>query len=112
MSKVFKNQMNYPVFFDTKNSLTLFSLRENFKFISKLYSKKNLPKVLMFTGNTLVNLHSYRYVTAMMREPLRSSPLPLQPGRPLIVFYCGGKKVLIHFGGGIFVRNIAIFERM
>ena len=57
--------MNYPVFFDTKNSLTLFSLRENFKFISQLYSKKNLPKVLMFTGNkgsgksTLINHFLY-----------------------------------------------------
>ena len=43
--------MNYPVFFDSKNSLNLFGLKENFEFISKLYSKKNLPKVLMFTGN-------------------------------------------------------------
>ena len=43
--------MNYPVFFDSKNSLSLFGLKENFEFISKLYSKKNLPKVLMFTGN-------------------------------------------------------------
>jgi len=65
MSKVFKYQMNYPVFFDTKKSLTLFSLKENFKFISELYSKKNLPKVLMFTGNkgsgksTLINHFLY-----------------------------------------------------
>ena len=65
MSKVFKHQMNYPIFFNTRNSLTLFSLRENFKFISKLYSKKNLPKVLMFTGNkgsgksTLINHFLY-----------------------------------------------------
>ena len=65
MSKVFKDQMNYPVFFDTKNSLTLFSLREDFKFLSQLYLKKNLPKVLMFTGNkgsgksTLINHFLY-----------------------------------------------------
>ena len=65
MSKVFKHQMNYPVFFDTKKSLSLFSLRENFKFISQLYSKKNLPRVLMFTGNkgsgksTLINHFLY-----------------------------------------------------
>ena len=57
--------MNYPVFFDTKNSLELFSLEENFKFISQLYLKKNLPKVLMFTGNkgsgksTLINHFLY-----------------------------------------------------
>ena len=57
--------MNYPVFFDTKNSLNLFSLEENFKFISQLYLKKNLPKVLMFTGNkgsgksTLINHFLY-----------------------------------------------------
>ena len=57
--------MNYPVFFDTKHSLTLFSLIDNFKFISQLYLKKNLPKVLMFTGNkgsgksTLINHFLY-----------------------------------------------------
>ena len=59
--------MNYPVFFDSKNSLSLFGLKENFEFISKLYSKKNLPKVLMFTGNkgsgksTIINLVGYNY---------------------------------------------------
>jgi len=57
--------MNYPAFFDTKNSLNLFDLEENFKFISELYSKDNLPKVLMFTGNkgsgksTLINHFLY-----------------------------------------------------
>ena len=57
--------MNYPSFFNTKYSLNLFNLEENFKFISELYSKKNLPKVLMFTGNkgsgksTLVNHFLY-----------------------------------------------------
>ena len=65
MSKAYKHQMNYPVFFDTKHSLTLFSLIDNFKFISQLYLKKNLPKVLMFTGNkgsgksTLINHFLY-----------------------------------------------------
>ena len=53
-------------FFNPKNSLNLFGLRENFNFISNLYLKNKLPKVLMLTGNkgsgkaTLVNhfLHS------------------------------------------------------
>ena len=43
--------MKYPNFFETKNSLNLFGLKDNFRFISELYSKKNLPKVLMLTGN-------------------------------------------------------------
>ncbi len=53
--------MSYPNFFDPKNSLQLFGLNKYFDFISKLYIKKNLPKVLMFTGNkgfgksTLIN---------------------------------------------------------
>jgi len=65
MSKVFEYQMNFPDFFDTKNSLSLFDLKENFEFISGLYLKKNLPKVLMFTGNkgsgksTLINHFLY-----------------------------------------------------
>ena len=57
--------MNYPIFFENKNSLKLFNLNENFKFISELYLKQNLPKVLMFTGNkgsgksTLINHFLY-----------------------------------------------------
>ena len=57
--------MNYPIFFDAKNSLKLFSLKENFRFISDLYSNHNLPKVLMLTGNkgsgksTLINHFLY-----------------------------------------------------
>ena len=53
--------MTYPLFFDSKNSLNLFGLDDNFKFISSLYYKKKLPKVLMLTGNrgsgksTLIN---------------------------------------------------------
>ena len=30
--------MNYPIFFNNKNSLNLFNLKENFKFISELFS--------------------------------------------------------------------------
>ena len=57
--------MNYPTFFDTKNSCNLFNLKENFEFISNLYANKNLPKVLMLTGNkgsgksTLINHFLY-----------------------------------------------------
>ena len=57
--------MNYPIYFDTKNSLNLFDLKENFRFISNLYLKQNLPKVMMFTGNkgsgksTLINHFLY-----------------------------------------------------
>ena len=53
--------MNYPIFFDSRNSINLFGLEENFNFLSKLYSEKKLPKVLMFTGvkgvgkSTLIN---------------------------------------------------------
>ena len=53
--------MNYPVFFDPKKSLHLYEHEDNFNFISKLYSKKKLPKVSMFTGDkgsgksTLIN---------------------------------------------------------
>ncbi len=58
--------MNFPLFFDSINSSTLFGLGKNFEFISKLYLKQNLPQVLMLTGNkgsgksTLINhfLHS------------------------------------------------------
>ena len=38
--------MNYPIFFDSKNSLRLFGLQKNFKFIFELYKKKKLPKVI------------------------------------------------------------------
>tara|TARA_B100001093_G_scaffold123973_1_gene116572 strand:- start:1562 stop:2497 length:936 start_codon:yes stop_codon:yes gene_type:complete len=53
--------MNYPIFFNSKNSLKLLGLKENFIFLSTLYIKKKLPRVLMLTGNkgsgksTLVN---------------------------------------------------------
>lgn len=53
--------MNNPIYFEPKNSTKLFGLQENFEFLSKLYLKKRLPNVLMFTGNkgtgksTLIN---------------------------------------------------------
>ncbi len=53
--------MTNPNFFDPKNSLKLFGLESHFKFLSDLYIKQNLPKVLMFTGqkgsgkSTLIN---------------------------------------------------------
>ena len=53
--------MSYPIYFDPKNSLQLYEHVENFEFITKLYSKKKLPKVIMFTGykgsgkSTLIN---------------------------------------------------------
>ncbi len=53
--------MNNPIFFNSKNSINLFGLAEYFKFLTNLYFKKKLPKVLMFTGvkgvgkSTLVN---------------------------------------------------------
>lgn len=57
--------MNHPIFFDNKNSLNLFGLQKYFGFISTLYLKQKLPKVLMLTGNkgigksTLVNHFLY-----------------------------------------------------
>ena len=57
--------MNYPFFFDNKKTLNLFDQRENFEFLSELYSRQNLPRVLMFTGNkgsgksTLINHFLY-----------------------------------------------------
>jgi len=57
--------MNHPLFFNSKNSLNLFGLQKNFDFISSLYQKKKLPKVLMLTGSkgfgksTLVNHFLY-----------------------------------------------------
>ena len=53
--------MNYPKFFDSKNSLNLLGLEEEFNFLISLYIKKKLPKVLMLTGakgigkSTLIN---------------------------------------------------------
>ncbi len=36
--------MNYPIFFDSKNSTNLFGLIENFNFLFKLYSEKKTTK--------------------------------------------------------------------
>ena len=53
--------MNSPPFFDTKNSLQLFGLNENFNFLSNLYLNNNLPKILLLSGikgigkSTLIN---------------------------------------------------------
>ncbi len=53
--------MDYPKYFNPKNSLRLFGLEENFNFLSSIYSKNKLPKVLMLSGlkgtgkSTLIN---------------------------------------------------------
>ena len=53
--------MNYPNFFDTKNSLNLYGLQKDFQFLKTIYNNEKLPKVLLLTGNkgvgksTLIN---------------------------------------------------------
>ena len=53
--------MDYPKYFNSKNSLQLFGLEKNFNFLSSLYLKDKLPKVSMFSGlkgtgkSTLIN---------------------------------------------------------
>ncbi len=53
--------MEYPKYFYPKNSLRLFGLEENFNFLSSIYLKDKLPKVLMLSGlkgtgkSTLIN---------------------------------------------------------
>ncbi len=53
--------MIYPINFNSKNSLNLFGLKDNFNFLSTLYQTSKLPKILMFTGkkglgkSTLIN---------------------------------------------------------
>ena len=46
--------MIYPTFFESKSSQNLFGLENYFNFISKLYLKQNLPKVIMLTGNKVI----------------------------------------------------------
>ena len=36
--------MNFPIYFDSKNSLNLYGLEKDFNFLSNLYSTKKLPK--------------------------------------------------------------------
>ena len=43
--------MNYPKYFDPKNSLNLFCLGKYFNLLSRMYLTNKLPKVLMLTGN-------------------------------------------------------------
>ena len=53
--------MDFPKYFNPKNSLKLFGLEENFNFLSSIYLKDKLPKVLMLSGlkgtgkSTLIN---------------------------------------------------------
>ena len=53
--------MDFPIYFNCKNSLNLYGLDKDFNFLSNLYSKKKLPKVLMLSGlkgcgkSTLIN---------------------------------------------------------
>ncbi len=53
--------MEYPKYFNPKNSLQLFGLEQNFNFLSSLYLNDKLPKVLMLSGlkgsgkSTLIN---------------------------------------------------------
>ena len=53
--------MDYPKYFNPKNSLRLFGLELNFNFLSSLYLNDKLPKVLMLSGSkgtgksTLIN---------------------------------------------------------
>jgi len=53
--------MDFPKYFNPKNSLKLFGLKENFIFLSSIYLKDRLPKVLMLSGSkgtgksTLIN---------------------------------------------------------
>jgi DNA polymerase-3 subunit delta' len=59
--------MTFPIYFNSKNSLNLFGLFENFDFLKNLYIKDKLPKVLMLSGkkgsgkSTLVN-HLMYYI--------------------------------------------------
>jgi DNA polymerase-3 subunit delta' len=53
--------MDFPKYFNPKNSLQLFGLKQNFNFLSSLYLKDKLPKVFMISGlkgsgkSTLIN---------------------------------------------------------
>ena len=53
--------MDYPKYFNPKNSFKLYGLEDNFNFLSSIYLKRKLPKVLMLSGlkgtgkSTLIN---------------------------------------------------------
>jgi DNA polymerase-3 subunit delta' len=53
--------MKFPKYFESKDSFTLYGLRDYFNFLSSLYLKKKLPNVLLLSGekgsgkSTLVN---------------------------------------------------------
>ena len=53
--------MYYPKYFDPKKSQNLFGLEKDFNFLSSLFCKKKLPKILMLSGirgsgkSTLIN---------------------------------------------------------
>ena len=53
--------MILPTYFNSKKSLTLFGLGDQFLFLKNLYTKEKMPKVLMLSGNkgsgksTLIN---------------------------------------------------------
>ena len=53
--------MDYPEYFEPKNSLNLYGLEKDFYFLRTLYSKNKFPNVLMLSGSrgvgksTLVN---------------------------------------------------------
>lgn len=57
--------MSYPSYFNPKNSLNLFGLQKDFRFLKDLYTNDKLPKVLMLSGNkgvgksTLINHFLY-----------------------------------------------------
>jgi DNA polymerase III subunit delta' len=59
--------MTYPSYFNSKKSLNLFDLSDNFMLLKDLYTKNKLPKVLMLSGkkgsgkSTIVN-HLMYYI--------------------------------------------------
>ena len=76
--------MDYPKYFNPKNSLKLFGLEENFNFLLSIYSKDKLPKVLMPSGlKTKFNFLSewvpypneFKFCSARMLS--KKTPLPL-----------------------------------
>ena len=60
--------MDFPKYFNPKNSLQLFGLEQHFNFLSLLFLKDKLPKVFMISGlkgtgkSTLINHFSSLYL--------------------------------------------------